>query len=226
MSAIVFPIGRLGEQYDELFNEQRRSIPKAYALGNEIRHLSKLAIKAVIDDKKDDFGGYQERMLDLWNEMGTLSLPSTFREYQDFEAAQEVVEALAVYGMFKAILNGGGLSYVDWESFSPNALDMTPQAWLFGLLDAGSELSRVVNRYIMAHRPPRGFRETAHERCVVILRELNDLLDHYSEVTPAVMDAYNKYGFRQSFRSKLNQLRGAIEHQERFVFDAIERDEE
>lgn len=215
----------LGQEFDAVFDEQRRAIPKTYNYGNEIRRLSKAAIKATIDGRNDDVVEIVREMSDVWGKLGTLSLPMTFQAFQDFETAQELIEAHASYAMFRAILDGGTMSAVDWESFGPQVFNIIPQAWLFGLLDAGSELSRIINRYIRRNRLSRRQRQTIRERFLAIAEELNDFLDHFSETTPAVMDAYNKYGFRQSFRSKLNQLRGAIEYQERFVLEAIEHED-
>jgi predicted translin family RNA/ssDNA-binding protein len=216
-------VRELGIQFDQHFEDERRSIPKAYAYGNEIRSLSKDWIKATIDRNFDLMETIKKSISDLWEKLGELKLPKTFSAFQDFETAQEVIESYATHLMFEAILAGGTMSAVDWDSFSPDKFKMTSQAWLFGLLDAGSELSRCVSRYIIKNRLSREARMTMRQKFLDIANELNDFLEHFTEITPAVMDAYNKYGFRQGFRSKMNQLRGAIEYQMRLVEESIER---
>ncbi len=215
----------LENEFIEVFENQRRSVPKAYVYGNELRSLSKEGIKAVIDADWDKVRDIGYKIAGVWQKLGELNLPGTFQAYQDFETAQELVEFWAVEGMFHAILDGGTMSAVDWESFSPDKFKMTPQAWLFGLLDAGSELSRCVSRYIIKSRLNRETRLVMRQRFLAIASELNDFLEPFTEMTPAVMDAYNKYGFRQGFRSKMNQLRGAIEYQMRLVEESIERED-
>ncbi len=218
-------INVLGQYFDlYVFDIQRRSIPKAYGYSNTLRSLSKEGIKAVIDLNWNGFDDICDQTRVVWSKLRELALPKTFQEYQNFETAQEMIELYAVGGMFHAILDGGTMSVVNWESFSPEKIEVTPQAWLFGLLDAGSELSRVVNRYIIKNRLNRAQRSSLRERFLAIAHELNDFLDKFSEITPAVMDAYNRYGFKSSFRSKMGQIRGAIESQERFVLEAIERE--
>ncbi len=219
-----------GVEFGDFFDTQRRSIPKAYAFGNNIRALSKKGIAAVIF-RDEQVPLIKEEMFSYWSQMTQLHLPESFAATQQFETAQEMVEFLAVDQMFSAILAGKGSDSFDWddvihwEEIGPEKIGVTPQAWLCGLIDAGSELSRVINRYIILNKPSRNQRRHLREGFLEVARRLNNFLDVFSEVTPAVMDAYNKYGFRQSFRSKLNQLRGAIEYQERFVLEAIEHED-
>jgi hypothetical protein len=216
---------QLEQGFIQFFEDQRRSIPKAYGLGNEIRSLSKDGIRAVIDGK--DTSEIKNKILDLWKQLGKLSLPKTFGAFQDFRTGQEMVELLAVDIMFPLVFDGSStLGSVDWGSMCPEALDMEemPQTWLFGMLDAGSELSRMVNRYIISHRKelPREKRMELRERFLRIGQELYDYLDRFTEITPAVMDAYNQFGFKQAFRSKMGQVRGAIESMEYLLTIAIE----
>jgi hypothetical protein len=212
------------EEFYRVFENQRRSIPKAYVLGNEIRELSKDGIRDVIDGK--DIADKKYESLELWKQMSKLTLPKTFGAFQDFRTGMEMVEMFAVNMIFPLMFTDAELKSIDWAPICPEALlmDSMPQAWLFGMLDAGSELSRVVNRFIIMHRKElkREQRMSIRERFVNIGQELYDYLDKFTEITPAVMDAYNQFGFRQGFRSKMGQLRRAIESEEYLLSMAIE----
>lgn len=216
----------LGREFDQHFESQRRSVPKVYVYGNEIRRNSRQWIKAAIDRDDEMKTKSNSAIIEAWNNLGDLNVPKTFAAFEGFDSAQEIYEASLSCRFFEIILEGGNsINAIDWELFNPNAFKMEPQPILFGMIEAGSEVSRIINRYIIKNKLSRKERRTLRENYLNIARELNDFLDHFSEVTPAVIDAYNRHGFKQAFKSKLNQLRGAIEFQEKFVLDAIEHED-
>jgi hypothetical protein len=102
---------------------------------------------------------------------------------------------------------------------------ITPQAILFSFIDAGSEVSRCISRYIIKNIAVLNCKRRIEirQRFLAIADEINGFLDNYNGFPPAVVDAYNKYGYSNTLRSKLNQIRGAIEYHTRLVEEALER---
>lgn len=222
--------GELEDETFPVFVDQRRAIPYTHQNSNDIRVLSKHGIDEVLYGNIDEVGKIESEILDKWESLRSQKGPTVFGLQMCADAGKEVVEFLVAKRMFPYIV--GEVKEINfqsrsWQAIMPSTIgmeDMYPM-WFFGAVDAVSELSRMVDRYMVLQQGKliRGERMRIRKNFLRVAQDWYDFLDYVQKnVAPQVMDDFNKWGFRGSFRSVLSRVRYAMGHQLDLVNIAIE----
>jgi predicted translin family RNA/ssDNA-binding protein len=220
----------LEDETFSVFNNQRRAVPRTHQDSNDIRMFSKHGVDAVLYGDVDEAGNIESDILEKWESLRSQRGPTIFVLQMCADAGKELVEFLVVRRVFPYI--AGEMEEIDfqsrsWQAIMPDNIgmeDMYP-VWFFGAVDAISELSRMVDRYMALHQGAlrRSERMKIRKNFLRIAENWYNFLDYVQKnVVPQVMDDFNKWGFRGSFRSVLSRVRYAMGHQLDLVNIAIE----
>jgi len=219
--------------FDEMINtftEQRRAVPKVFDLRNRIVELTKKGMIAILHNDLDLENEIVKKIFDLWNELGQLRLPVPTGSQFDSDAGQEIVEFFFVSMFFNLMIinveicGNNTISYaISNFNVRINDAGIPLQIILRGMVDGVTELSRMLIKYIVwSEITDRSERIRLRKRYIRIAEWMNSYFEKVEmNSIPMVVDAYNNRGFRNSFRSVLNRVRGAIEYQYRLLEQEI-----
>jgi predicted translin family RNA/ssDNA-binding protein len=197
---------------------QQRSLKRAHDISNEIKLLSKEIIDLVVNGEYNEALSLFGRIKNLISEYLDLYLPDSFKAYKEFEYEQEVVEALIVFLLFGNIISNEKEFDLDdiFSLLESSSLPITmdgfyPQSVVYGITDGLTELSRCVSRYIVMAGCNKNERGRIRKRLLNIVKNVYCYLDENLSGIP-VVDAYNRYKFKNSFRSRMNRIRNTINY--------------
>lgn len=201
-----FPLSRF-------LDDQRRAIPGDYNDLDEVcggsHDVIRFTQEGMEDEKVDQILAEMDQALD---NLQRSSSPRAVSWQFSFEAAREMVEA-RFFRAFYGFLTGKHttIKEIDLSKLTYEGMDVSPQAWLFGLVDALSE-------YAKAHRDWMNSRKLAIQDKANALLDLIDfvhtayeILYNYMSTPSGVMDAYSRRGWMNTFRGKLGKIADLIE---------------
>jgi len=207
----------LNPQMDEFlqhFQIQVRAVPKAYGLGEEMRNRSKETIKdqvaAAVAGQYIDFTDGLDGGLGALADLMRLELPEHEEGGGQFVDANgmELGEAFFHGILLQALLKGVD-PRTDLNALSAQQMGLTPKTYLKAWTDSLTELCRSVTKYFIATNPDNSIREEILKRLYEGLEAAVDILTIFEGVPPNVIDAGNRFGFKNSFRSRMGRIRGA-----------------
>ncbi len=200
---------------DGKFESQRRNIGKAYGCANEIREASKDGIASL--ERGDDENAAQcwidmERM---WKTLCELDLPADIAWQHQAEAGQEYVEFVFVNLLYPQIRNDQA-SHPQLPS--PQKLQVTPQAWMAGIGDTASELSKMTMSLLLNADLNGDQRVAIRKRFLAVAGEIYYFLDKFETVYGQVINNSRRRGFGNTFRGVIHRVKRVMEiHQEALV---------
>lgn len=206
--------------FDEKFRNQVRSVPKAHSLKNEIGTLSHEAMNILspLNEEGDrmlaleKYEGALQRMCDLVN----LDLPLGFHEMMMAQAGRELGELALVILLYPVVIRGD--EALPEKLPTPYDLYITPQTYLFSMIDTIGELSRLVGEYLMMNPQSLEERILVRQRFVAVAKTLMKKLFRFRAVPGNVLEAgLGRVPFPASFRGRFDGLRAMIDSYNRDV---------
>jgi len=195
------------------FKIQVQAVPKAHNLVHEIGAASKADIQGVIRSLRDSGRVNLRKYIDVqaMDDVHQLGLAAYQESSFGHLAGQEFAEA-ALHKLFMAALFGEMIEDEDLRNCWPDRLDIQPQTWLYALTDALTEVVRSVQTVIVLSDWSLSDREQIWKSVWEGLSTAMDLTIDIVGVPPTAIDAFNTYGFSNSFRVRMGRVARAADH--------------
>ncbi|MEK7640904.1 MAG: hypothetical protein AAB389_02820 [Patescibacteria group bacterium] len=204
------------------FDAGKGATAKAHSVKNEICHLSKEGIEAL---RRGDEQTADEKKLAMEKELKRLAkidLPlDSFWQFHA-EAAQEVAEYHVVRWLYPLLFTDSQLRTVKMPS--AKELLITPQAWLAGIIDGITEMSKLLSDRLCDDEQLTGEERLGlRKRFRIITRQIKSYLDQFADSVPAVINNSRRPGFHETFRGGLGRVKGAVERTRDTIIEALDR---
>lgn len=200
---------------DDLFENQRRNIGKAYRLANDIREASKDGIASLKSGLSGNVLACQIDMKRHWEELIHLNLPDDISWQHQSEAGQEMVEFVFV-DLFYPLLT----SDVKEVPIIPTYQDLlvSPQIWLAGIADSTTELSKLARHLLLNSKLTKEERKNLRKRFLKVAEEAYDFLERFETVYGQVINNSRRRFYGNTFRGMLGRVERVIEiHQDALI---------
>jgi len=205
--------GSLLDQMFRWFKLQAQAVPKAHNLVHEIGVASKADIQEVIRSLRDSGRVNLQKYINVqaMDDIHQLDLAAYQESNFGHLAGQEFAEA-ALHKLFMAVLFGEMIEDEDLRNYWPDRLDIQPQTWLYALTDALTEVVRSMKTVMVLSDWSLTNREQMWKSVWEGLSTAMDLTIDMVGVPPTAIDAFNTFGFRNSFRVRMGRVAGAADH--------------
>jgi|GEM_PF-1929727 len=206
--------GKLENSILRFFDEERRAIPEAYTELDEVCSGSHDVIRAIQEGwDKQEIDQIFEEMEQALQGLRHSKAPRAVSWQFFFEAARELVEA-RFSRIFYGFLTGEytAIEEIDLSKLTYEGMDVSPQAWLFGLVDALSEYAKLHRDWMNDRRLA-----TVQAKANAVRDEIGflhtgcEILYNYMSTPSGVIDAYSRRGWMNTFRGKLGKIADLIE---------------
>jgi predicted translin family RNA/ssDNA-binding protein len=191
----------------DLFEVQRKNFGKGHGLRNDLTRLSKVGIAAL---KRSDAAKLEECLESFgkaMNELALLNLPEDHLWTFKAEAGQEVAEFYVVYAAYGYVMRGEDLRPIK----TPKELGVTPQAYLSGLSDSVSELSKMRMSVFLGSGFSIDDRISSLTRLYEVSRAIQAILEEFETAYPQVADNSRRNGFFNTLRGSILKVGDTIE---------------
>ncbi len=193
------------EELLEYFEQSRRDNgKKATVLSIKIVELSKQGIEALIVENLHRVDDIRKRMADAWLKLHTADIPDDVLWQREAEAGQEMVEFFVVVALYHALFYDVPIQY---SNISIEKLEVTPQQWLAGILDASTELGKILLEYEVDDNFSVDELIKYRSRFIAILQDVIKFLDPFETVYGLIINNSRRKGFFNTFRGRLVHLR-------------------
>lgn len=204
------------------FDAGKGATAKAHSVKNEICHLSKEGIEAL---RCGDEQTADEKKLAMEEELKRLAkIDLPFDSFWQFhsEAAQEVAEYHVVRWLYPILFTDSQLRPAKMPS--AKELTMTPQAWLAGIIDGITEMSKLLSDRLCDDEQLTGEERLGlRKRFLVIARQIKSYLDQFADTVPAVVNNSRRPGYHETFRGGLGRVKGTVERTRDTIIEALDR---
>lgn len=216
--------------YEELADQQRRIFGRAYAKLNEVAFLSH---EVFWNLGRGEVVAAQEQYIfcaEAYEELAQIvepsdgsgpGIPGIYGKELLNNAGQELVEAAVGIRLYPVLI--GEQEPEEISLPSEEDLDVTRQAWLAGVSDASSEMSKIT-KPIYVYQIKRGrlkiSKEDLFERALAIGQGIQISLKRLGMSYPKVLNATTRFG--QGYSSKRRLVSGSIFFLEKDITDLDE----
>lgn len=202
------------------FEEQTRSLPKAYRLvGNgpeQIQGMTKIAITML--KRGEDTSELDREIFNAFRALKNLNLPSDVKWQFEQDAAQEIYEYFTVKAFLPVLFHGEPHGRI----YTPEELGITYQATLAGLGDVPGELYKLCRHHLIHNKMTPQEKLTLWERNYEISLQILEILEGFEDVPPRTINASRR--FRYSFKyTVLFRVRDAVDKNEELILKWRER---
>ncbi len=218
-----------------LFESSRVDIgKKGFRFSTQIRDLVKKGIEVLKSGNRDEIGGIRQKISDAWTELIDARIPSDLAWRHEAEAAQELWEFEFVVAMYDYLFDGAALDFKKFDIYPPDEdgdedseeyrekqarndymCSFTPQQWLAGLIDAPTELGKVLEDYCIDNDLSPSAYVELWDKYVKIVEQVVNFLSPFENVYGQVINNSRMRGFANTFRGRYGRLRGFLERKKR-----------
>ena len=215
-------ISEITGAYVDSFEEQRKNIGKCYALGNNIRELSKIGISFLKRNESENVSKVQALIKKAWTLLGEFNIPQDMAWTFDNENGQEMVEFEVSVVLYNCLYTD-----IDPETIhlpSEQELNVRPQTWLAGIGDAVTEVGKVHLERLCVDGIPKSQRIAARKKYIDMACSLREGLDRFETAYGQVVNNSRRKGFANTYRGLLMRIdRMIIREQEALaaIYDTL-----
>lgn len=188
---------------------QASSVGKGYGGVNSTVSLTKVFISQLLSENAEALNQTRKEMFTAWDSLCKLNIPSDLHAGMISDAAQELAEALFCEVAAGFIFRGEPLG----EAPNPTVLGISPRAWLAGLLDSVSELSKLLEDELVDRDVSLEEEISILERYVEFGRSACAFLATFKGVPPTALNASRRLG--QGFQGKFARVEERVRAHQR-----------
>jgi len=196
--------GQFADELIEHFREQRSHIGKGHGTKNESITASKKAMSFLEEGRLEEARASLESCANSFDAISEFNLPISVKDELHKAAGQEFTEAVVIFNYFTALI--GKIDPVLVKIPTDRELNVPPSAWLGGITDATSEISKMLPSLLI--NQVVADEKALYERALNILETLHSFLLNFRQCYARVIN--NHYRPGQGFLEKLRQPAMAI----------------
>ncbi len=208
---------RFGQEVDghilERLKASKGHYAKAYTLEEEIRQASKAGMIFIANHDRENIKQCQKKMLASLDELNRLDIPKDILWKHFAQAAQEMVEFLAVCEIYSEVFAPSEAPL--GELLSADDLFVTSQAWLAGVGDAVTEVGKMLTDFLPNVRSDINKQIELRERYVNAARDVASFLEQFAGLSPNAVNNNRYRGYFNSFRGMVGRIKRVIESEQR-----------
>ena len=193
----------------EEFEDEARSVGKGYGGVNSTVSFTKVFISQLLSGNAEVLFDTKKAMFAAWEDLLRLNIPSDIHSGMISDAGQELAEALFCETAAGFIFRGEALG----EAPNPEVLKLTPRAWLAGLLDSVSELSKLLEDELVDKEFSIEEEIVLLERYLEFGRSACAFLATFKGVSPTALNASRRPG--QGFQGKFARVEDRVRAHQR-----------
>ena len=196
--------GQFADKLIEHFREQRGHVGKGHGTKNESISASKKAVSFLEEGRLEEARTQLKSCANSFDAISEFNLPISVKDELHKSAGQEFAEAAIILAYFPALIGKADPALIKIPT--DQELDVPPSAWLAGITDATSEISKMLPSLII--NQVVADEKALYERALYILETLYDFLLNFRQCYAKAIN--NHFRHEQSFLSKLRQPAMAI----------------
>src|SRR3989344_6528156 len=185
--------GQFADKLIEHFREQRGHIGKGHGTKNESITASKKAVGFLEEGGLEEARAQLQSCANSFDVISEFNLPISVKDELRKAAGQEFAEAVIIFTYFPALI--GKTDQVLVKIPTDQELNVPPSAWLGGITDATSEISKMLPSLLI--NQVVADEKALYERALYILETLHSFLLTFRECFAKAIN--NHFRYEQSF---------------------------